>query len=255
MTSLGASLYYRIAQFRLTYRMNALQQKVDPLRRELEIVVPFTTKPLTNAALDKVEKISQGLDVRVKVVCVQAVPFPLPLSCPPVSISFIRQALEDLLSVHHAEAEIHVTRNLRSIWSTCIEPGSVIVIATTKHLLLQTKEERLAQDLREIGHEVFCFALDGKCACSEPEKETLSGSTKRRLIMRYRSSNSVDQLEQKGSPPLPLRGLLVLLFSLLSLLLFRAVSHSFPDGWIATLTLLAALGLVIAALVEVIRSR
>ncbi len=60
--------------------------------------------------------------------------------------------------------------------------------------------------------------------------------------------------DTKGRPPV-LKGLLVLFFTLLGLLILRLATVSFREGWLPLITLLVALGLVTAAAIEVIRAR
>ncbi len=60
---------------------------------------------------------------------------------------------------------------------------------------------------------------------------------------------------KKGPTPRVLKILVFLLISLLGLLAVRLAHSVFREGWMPTVTLLIALGLVSAALVEVIRLR
>jgi len=72
--------------------------------------------------------------------------------------------------------------------------------------------------------------------------------------MKHRVSDGV--MESKKEPAPRLLKVLVLLFiSLLGLLAIRLFHSTFPEGWMPTVALLAALGLIAAALIEVIRTQ
>lgn len=61
--------------------------------------------------------------------------------------------------------------------------------------------------------------------------------------------------KEESPTPTPMRGLLFLLISLLGFLGMRLLPSAFAEGWLPAVTLLAALGLVAASLVEVVRKR
>jgi len=70
----------------------------------LRVVVPYTTPDLTRAAL-RHAGVCTDLDVRVRLVDIQIVPFPCPLNRPPINKDFSEERLRKLLD----QSELHGT--------------------------------------------------------------------------------------------------------------------------------------------------
>jgi hypothetical protein len=59
----------------------------------LDLVVPFTTPQLTQAALNAANRLGAGLNAEIRLLKVQVVPFPLDLTHSPVPVDFSEQQL------------------------------------------------------------------------------------------------------------------------------------------------------------------
>lgn len=73
--------------------------------------------------------------------------------------------------------------------------------------------------------------------------------------MKRMTEEVLTEAERKGSTPWLLRGLVVLFISVLGLLVIQTLPMTHPNGWMPTAVLATALGLLIAALIEVFRAR
>ena len=131
---------------------------IGQCRETPEVIIPFTTSRLTRAALDKADQLLLELDVTIRLISVQVVPFSLPIYSPLVSNSFFKIATHHLTSRSSARAELYRTREPESVWASCLKPNSLIVIATPRRLW-RTPQEKLARVLRRSGHDVLCFIV------------------------------------------------------------------------------------------------
>jgi hypothetical protein len=75
------------------------------------------------------------------------------------------------------------------------------------------------------------------------------------MIERPAIDHSRNLSGKKSPMPKPLKGLLFLFISVLGLLGTRLLPSVVSEGWIPTVTLVVALGLVTTALIEVVRTR
>jgi hypothetical protein len=123
-------------------------------QQELEIVVPFTTPSLTQAALRRAEALGSGLNAHVRLVKLQVVPFPLELDHPPVSVEFLGNQLASMSCQLATVREIYLTRELASALSAALKPNSLAVL-TSKWRPWKTRQEKLAAELRRAGHDVL----------------------------------------------------------------------------------------------------
>jgi len=133
-------------------------------RAPLDLVVPFTTPRLTEAALRAASRLGGGLDSAVRIVKVQVVPFPLDLRYSPVPVEFIEKQMEHLcgevLSLPHS-AEIRLAREFEGGLRGALRFRSMIVLATKKRPW-RTRTERLADSLRAGGYTVVLVYDEGK---------------------------------------------------------------------------------------------
>lgn len=67
---------------------------VPALRQTLDIVVLYTSVKLAAAALERAEELAQGMELRVRLVCTQIVPYPLPVEQPQVNLEHLKRELE-----------------------------------------------------------------------------------------------------------------------------------------------------------------
>src|SRR5215467_166893 len=66
---------------------------------ELEVVVPYTGPESTSAALERVANLTAGLNARVLLVAVHALPYPLPFACPSCMHAHLVERLMELAGV------------------------------------------------------------------------------------------------------------------------------------------------------------
>src|SRR5262249_19100592 len=106
------------------------QQVSDVTVGVLWVVVPYMTPELTWAAL-RHAGVCTDLDVHVCLVDVQVVPFPCPLTQPPINKKFSEVRLQDLLTESGllGKAFVLYTRDWLEAFSKVLELGSLVVLA------------------------------------------------------------------------------------------------------------------------------
>ena len=126
------------------------------LRSQLNIAVVFTSVDATLAALREAGALAARLCGRITLLVPQVVPYPLPLTSPPVLIDWN----ERRFSVIAAESTVDTTVRLylcRDRMETLLEvlrPHSLIVVGGRKRWW-PSDEKRLVGKLRRAGHEVI----------------------------------------------------------------------------------------------------
>ncbi len=113
---------------------------------QLDLVVPYTTPGLTQAALRAANRLGAGLDSAVRLVKVQVVPFPLDLQHPPVPVEFLEQQLKNLFGevpCAHLSSEIRFAREMEQGLRGTLRFRSLVVLAS-KRRPWRTRTERLA---------------------------------------------------------------------------------------------------------------
>jgi hypothetical protein len=135
------------------------QQAAATAPRVLCVVTPYTTSELTRTALRHSGACSD-LDVYVRLVDVQVVPFPSPLDQPPIDRQHSERRLHDLLieSRLAGEATVLYTRDWLDGFQRVLDPQSLVVIATRKRWW-PTREKRLACALAKAGHQVMLLPV------------------------------------------------------------------------------------------------
>jgi hypothetical protein len=132
----------------------------------LEISVVFTCPEFTITALKRAADLAGNLDARITLIVPQVVPFPLPLSSPPVLLDFQEARLREIASNTPVETvvRIYLCRSRWELLQTVLEPHSLVVLGTraqwkaTPHWF--TRERRLARKLRHVGHEVVMAEME-----------------------------------------------------------------------------------------------
>ena len=119
----------------------------------LDIVVPFTTRPLTRAALTAAGRLSAELLPLIRIVRTQVVPFPLQVENAPVSAAVLHRQLIPLAEEFGAHLQLCFTRDAREGLLHTLAKDSVIVIASRRRWW-KSREERLAIWLRQRGWSV-----------------------------------------------------------------------------------------------------
>ncbi len=143
----------------LTGNSQDLAARLETEAAEIEIVVPFTTPELTRAALRQAERLSHGLAACVRLIKVQIAPFPLESSRSPVSLHFLNEQLSALECLLPVKIEILLARDYGSALQSRLRPESLTVLAS-KRRPWKTSQERLADRLKQSGHEVVVSYLE-----------------------------------------------------------------------------------------------
>jgi hypothetical protein len=126
-----------------------------PIRHQarLDLVVPFTTPRLTMSALRAASRLGAELNADIRLIRVQAVPFPLDLDHPPVPADFLRAQLERIAAELPAACEIRLAREFEAGLRGALREHSLIILATRRRPW-RTRTERLATKLRRDGYTV-----------------------------------------------------------------------------------------------------
>jgi hypothetical protein len=126
----------------------------------IEVVVLYTSVELAEAALKRAEELAHGMELRVRLVYAQIVPYPLPVDKPPINLDHLQHELA-LVSEHSGlavEGEIVLARDIQTALQTTLKPHSIVVLASRRRLW-RTKEESLKKECVKAGHEVvLCYA-------------------------------------------------------------------------------------------------
>src|ERR1035437_7074084 len=119
----------------------------DAFSGELELVVPYTDPDLTRALLRKAVALTAGLQARISLVAVHAVPFPADFRCSASTHTFLVDRLTELA----AECPLPVNplvvlaRSREEGFRYALRPESTVLLGTRRRFW-RTSEERL-----EIG--------------------------------------------------------------------------------------------------------
>ena len=126
----------------------------------LNIFVVFTSGPATMSALRKAGALASRLGARVTLVIPQVVPYPLPLTSPPVLLDFSEARFREIARESPVETAVHLylCRDSSETLRGVLKPHSLIVIGGRRRWW-PTREERLAKKLRGAGHEVIFAEL------------------------------------------------------------------------------------------------
>jgi len=122
---------------------------------KLDISVVFTSVDATLAALKEAGNLAASLGGRITLILPQIVPYPLPLTSPPVLVDFNERRLRVIAS--HCRVETRVTiylcREAFETLQSVLKPHSLVVVGSRKRWW-PTAEKRLAARLRRLGHQV-----------------------------------------------------------------------------------------------------
>jgi hypothetical protein len=124
--------------------------------RKLDIAVVFTSVEPTLRALKQAGVLAHRLNSQVRLVVPQIVPYPLPLTSPPVLLDFNERRFFAVASESHVETTvcIYLCRDRWDALELVLKPRSLVVIGLRKRWW-PTAETRLARGLRRAGHEVI----------------------------------------------------------------------------------------------------
>jgi len=127
-----------------------------PAESRLNISVLFTSVEATLAALRQAGDLASRLGARITIVVPQLVPFPLPLTCPPVLLDFNERRFRVIASQSPVETSVrlYLCRDQWDALGIALKPRSLVVVGSRRRWW-PTAERRLAGRLRRAGHEVI----------------------------------------------------------------------------------------------------
>jgi hypothetical protein len=123
----------------------------------LEIVVIYTSVRQTLAALRTAGSLARGLNVRIRLVVPEVVPFPALLDRPPVELRFTERKFRTIAeqSAIDTTVDICLCREREAGVLLFLKPGSVVVIGAAEGWWRSRRESRMARTLRRHGHHVL----------------------------------------------------------------------------------------------------
>jgi len=120
----------------------------------LEVNVLFTSTQATMAATKVAGDLAENLGARIRIIVPQVVPFPLPLSDPPIKPEFTGSRIRAMLSQYpDVDVEVCLCREKLNAPIAVLKPHSLVLIGGRTRFW-PTEEYRLARGLRRRGHEV-----------------------------------------------------------------------------------------------------
>jgi len=128
---------------------------------KLNIAVVFTSVEATLQALKHAGALATRLKGRITLLVPQVVPFPLPLSSPPVLLDWNERRFEVIATQSPVETRVmlYLCRDGQEMLTRALAPHSLVVIGGRKRWW-PTAEWRFARKLRRAGHEVIFTELD-----------------------------------------------------------------------------------------------
>jgi hypothetical protein len=122
----------------------------------LNVAVIFTSVQSTLAALKKAGALANRLSGRITLVVPQVVPYPLPLTSPPVLLDWNEKRFRVIASESSVETtvQIYLCRDRLETLTAVLSPRSLVVVGGRKRWW-PTAEQRLARRLRRAGQEVI----------------------------------------------------------------------------------------------------
>src|SRR5262245_40842938 len=122
----------------------------------LEVTVVFTSIEATLAALNRAGSLAESLGGRITLVVPQIVPYPLPLTSPPVLLDFQERRFREIAAKSPAttHVQLYLCRDGMETLKAVLKPHSLVVVGARKRFW-PTREKGLARKLRRLGHEVI----------------------------------------------------------------------------------------------------
>jgi hypothetical protein len=127
----------------------------------LGVVVVFTSVESTVHALRKAGALATRLSAHITLVVPQVVPYPLPLTSPPVLLDFNERRFRVIAAESPVDTTVrlYLCRDQMETLAAVLEPHSLIVVGGRKRWW-PTEEKRLARKLRRAGHEVILEEME-----------------------------------------------------------------------------------------------
>lgn len=122
----------------------------------LNINVVFTSVEATLTALRAAGTLANRLYGHITLLAPQVVPYPLPLTSPPVLLDWNERRFRDIASDSAVETKVflYLCRDRAKTLIDVLSPHSIVVLGGLKRLW-PTSETRLAKTLRRAGHDVI----------------------------------------------------------------------------------------------------
>ena len=129
--------------------------------RELVVHVVSARFPGGAQALRVASGMAQGLGARVVMHLPREIPYPLPLTAPPVPVAFSEEQMLCMAGSQPLDARIQIyqCRDFTETIRRVLGPESVVVMETPKRWW-RTREDKLAALLRRDGHHVILTHAD-----------------------------------------------------------------------------------------------
>ncbi len=130
--------------------------QLEQSEARLNVAVVFTSVDATIAALRKAGTLASRLGGRITLLVPQVVPYPLPLTSPPVLLEWNERRFRVIASEGPVETRVllYLCRDRLETLKAALSPRSLIVVGGRKRWW-PASEERLARNLRRAGHEVI----------------------------------------------------------------------------------------------------
>jgi len=127
----------------------------DGVAGELEVVVPYTGERVTRTVLERALALTAGLQVRILLLAVHAIPYPSDFCCPTSVHNFLVEELAGLASRYPLpiDAQVVLARDREEGFRHALQPDSTVLIGSPKRIW-RTPEEKLARRLAHDGHKV-----------------------------------------------------------------------------------------------------
>ena len=126
------------------------------------VTVLFTSPKPTLAALRTARRLTRDDGAPVRLLVLLPVPYPLPLSSPPVPLKFTERRIRQLALKASVETkvELFLCRDRREALRQFLKPRSLVVVGGQWRWWWRGPEQRLAQWLQEHGHSVVLAPPD-----------------------------------------------------------------------------------------------
>jgi hypothetical protein len=127
-----------------------------PEDSRLNIVVIFTSTAATTAALQTAVALAESLGSRITLIVPQVVPYPLPLTSPPVLLDFQENRLRDIASQSTVDTRVQLClcRDELEMLVEVLPANSLIIMGRSKRWW-PSHESKLARKLRSRHEIVF----------------------------------------------------------------------------------------------------
>ena len=142
-------------------RIDPGQLGTDAVSGELELVVPYTDPALARALLRKAVALTTGLQARIFLVAVHAVPFPADFHYAASTHTFLVDQLMELAAECPlpVNPQVVLARSREEGFRHALRPESTVLVGTHRHFW-RTSEERLAGMLVSDGHKVALLHIE-----------------------------------------------------------------------------------------------